>query len=456
VTDGKQRITATGAQAADAIEKVVTVRPDGREISVTGNALMNSSSDLDLEIPERSIEGSLSAELKIYPNLISHVIDGIEGILRRPYGCAEQTISASYPNLMILRYLQHSDSQQHRALREKAQRNLQSGIDRLLGYRNEDGSISYWGRGVGDVPLTAYALTFLTQAKQFVIVDDDLIQDSRRWLVKHQEEEGAWLAFSFRKAGEIDPRRTAYQTAAAALALASAGTPDDDALLGATRALTYLSRTVGGIDEPYLSAVTALVAKSAGQPAIANEMLNTLRRLTRRENDLVYWNIETNTPFYGWGLAGRLETTAIAVRALVQAGEPADQALIDAGMLFLLRNKDRFGVWHSTQATVNVLEAILAANRGAVITESPSPAEVLDRRQARDVDCPATRLGTHRSHTSRPVAISSPAAGIRSRFAVRQIRAPCRFNSRPPITSLGAIRNQRQPLLRRTPPYALP
>jgi hypothetical protein len=49
------------------------------------------------------------------------------------------------------------------------------------------------------------------------------------------------------------------------------------------------------------------------------------------------------------------------VRALVNSGRPADRALVDSGLLFLLRNKDGYGVWLSTQATVRVLDAILDA-----------------------------------------------------------------------------------------------
>jgi hypothetical protein len=56
-----------------------------------------------------------------------------------------------------------------------------------------------------------------------------------------------------------------------------------------------------------------------------------------------------------------VETTALVVRALAGAQKTvaADSgALINQALLFLFRSKDRFGVWHSTQATVNALDAI--------------------------------------------------------------------------------------------------
>ena len=87
--------------------------------------------------------------------------------------------------------------------------------------------------------------------------------------------------------------------------------------------------------------------------------------MARNETSGTYWELQTNTPFYGWGFAGRLETTALVVRALASAPGLAGVAqgnsgsLMDQGLLFLLRNKDRYGVWYSTQATVNVLDTLM-------------------------------------------------------------------------------------------------
>jgi hypothetical protein len=373
VVDGKQRITAQvtaqGTGPGDAIEKPITVHPDGREINQTLNAVVGDSSAIELVIPEQSIPGSVNAEIKIYPNLVSHVIDGIAGIIQRPYGCGEQTISSTYPSLLLLRYLNHLGLHDH-PLRTTAQQYLQSGLERLIGYRGEDGSFTYWGRGDGDVNLTAYALTFLSQAKEFAEVDDDLIKGAREWLVKRQGKDGEWPSYAWNK--EPDPRHTAYQTAVVAMALADTDAPEQ-----VSRALRYLSAAAGRMDEPYMAAATALVAQGATQEDTAEIMLDTLRRHVRRENGLAYWNIDTNTPFYGWGLAGRLETTALAVRALAGAGLPSDQRLIESGLLFLLRNKDRYGVWWSTQATVKVLEAILAASGGPVLEDAGGLADIL-------------------------------------------------------------------------------
>src|SRR5262249_61768677 len=95
VMEGKQRVTAFGADASDAVEKPVSVHPDGEEVAQTASQVFGESGSLDVNVPMEAIKGSVRAELKIYPSLMAHALEGIEGILQRPYGCAEQTISSA-------------------------------------------------------------------------------------------------------------------------------------------------------------------------------------------------------------------------------------------------------------------------------------------------------------------------------------------------------------------------
>jgi hypothetical protein len=136
-----------------------------------------------------------------------------------------------------------------------------------------------------------------------------------------------------------------------------------------SRALDYLEPQVAAYDEPYLMASYALTSFAAGQKSRAQQSLERLRMLERREGDSSYWSLETNTPFYGWGLAGRIETTALVLQALHDASENsgATDPLLSRGLLFLLRNQDRLGIWYSTQATVNVLDTLRA------LTSSTNP-----------------------------------------------------------------------------------
>src|SRR5262249_39306632 len=87
-----------------------------------------------------------------------------------------------------------------------------------------------------------------------------------------------------------------------------------------------------------------------------------LRKLATPERNGVYWALAHNTPFYGWGHAGRVESTAMTILALSAVDSTFNRSLIDQGILWLLHEKDRYGVWYSGQATVDVLKALLEAD----------------------------------------------------------------------------------------------
>jgi hypothetical protein len=393
--DGKQRITARGIDASDEIEKPVSVHPDGEEIARSVSGILGDSAMLEASIPVDAIKGTPRAELKIYPSLMAHVVESIEGIMARPYGCAEQTISAAYPSLLTLRASKRTGLESHVAA--KARRYVQAGYERLLNYRASDGGFSYWGRGDADLALTAYAMRFLHEAQEFIETDEGVIKEAREWLVKRQRGDGSWPPARAWWEKTEDKRRTAILTAYIARVLAMIESQDTNnstpggaattrgvatmrgaATASLKRALLYLSERSDEIDEPYLIASYALAALDAGEPERAGKAITKLRALVHEEAGASYWSLETNTPFYGWGLAGSIETTSLVLQALnkycgvrnsdcglEESASPNPQSgirisqLIDRGLLFLLRQQDRYGVWYSTQATVNTLDALV-------------------------------------------------------------------------------------------------
>jgi hypothetical protein len=366
IAKGQQHVTALGSDFSDAIEKSVTVHPDGEEKSITVTDLLQQSTKLQFDLPSETITNSAHVQLKVFPNLASHVGESVEAILQRPYGCGEQTISSTYPSVLVLHYLKQT--KQGSPLGATAQRYLWMGYQRLLGYQGSDGGFTYWGRGDGDVALTAYAIRFLTDASEFTEVDTEVISRARAWLVKQQRPDGSWPAMSSNKVE--NERQTGMLTALVARSLSqglscnSTSNSTSPEKLALTKLLDYLDRRSNEMDEPYLIASYSLAASSACEPQRAAKANNRLRDLAKHSTRGAYWSLETNTPFYGWGMAGRVETTALAVQALAQERASNPQAttnddLIGSGLLFLLREKDRYGVWYSGQATINVLNTLL-------------------------------------------------------------------------------------------------
>jgi hypothetical protein len=354
IKDGKQRVTAIAAKDSDAIEKPVTVRPNGEEIVQTEAKLFNNSAQFDVTFPQNVLPKTPKAELKIYPNLLAHVTESVEGLLQRPYGCGEQTISSTYPNLMILKFIKTENS-----LSKRAKKNLQKGYERLLGYQIADGGFSYWGgKDSSDIALTAYALRFLTDAKQFIEVDEIVIENAQKYLLAQQRADGSFYKkYDWEK--EENTKRAKMLTTYIARTLAKLKT-DKTSL---DKALGYLKNRNAEIDEPYTLALYALASFDSGNTAEGERIVLRLQNLAKSEGNSAYWNLETNTPFYGWGTVGRIETTALVVQSLLKSKDqnPKTKDLISQGTMFLLKNKDRYGVWYSTQTTINVLDTFLAS-----------------------------------------------------------------------------------------------
>lgn len=361
--DGKQRVTAIGSTASDAIEKIVRVHPDGEELANTVASVFGDTGTLDINVPADAIKGSVRAELKVYPNLMAHVTEGIEGILQRPYGCGEQTVSSTYPNVMALRLLKNTKQDAApatAAIAAKARKFAQAGYERLLNYRAENGGFTYWGKGEPDLALTAYALRFLYDASEIIEVDEKVLDDASSWLLKQQSAAGHW---SVRDAvGQEGERRNAMYTALIARSLTAGRVLVSEDSQAVQKAFAWLAPKLAETVDPYTLANYALAAQQVGDNNRAQWAVAKLRTMPQDEASGLYWALETNTPFYGWGLAGRIETTALALKALHgdTATQRASDAVISKGMYWLLRNKDRYGVWHSTQATINVLDAFVA------------------------------------------------------------------------------------------------
>jgi len=396
IHDGKQRVTAIGSDASDAIERKVSVHPDGEEKVITQSQIFSNHAQFSAALPEAVIPGSVHTELKIYPNLMAHVMEAIEGSLERPYGCGEQTISSTYPNLLVLRaYKTQGISGPDAGL---AKRYLQTGYNRLLSYRSSEGGFTYWGKGEPDFALTAYAIQFLNDAKEFIPVDDSVISSAQLWLLQEQGKNGVWSSTSkFPNndyAAWYELSTTSYVTRVLAQTLSEEEkkqTPSPTNLLGHLHsALEYLGKHVQETDEPYFIANYALVASALGEQTAAAQARTRLQSLVHKRDGEAYWELQRNTPFYGWGTAGQVETTALVLRALAQDDNHANPLLFD-GLRFLLQEKDRYGVWYSGQATVNVLKALIdLSDVSGAMNKGENPAEIkINGKTAKTITIPS-------------------------------------------------------------------
>ena len=350
LTDGRIQIIARGSQFSDAVEQPFSIRPDGPEILQTVSRSFSGQTQVEVVIPASARKTQSTTELKLYPNAVSHVLTCLTGMLQQPYGCAEQTISTTIPNLLLLHYLKLNHIEHH-PQKGVAMQNLQAGYQRLLQFQHSDGGFGYFSTSSRDMALTAYVVQFLQDAQPFVVVNRNVLHTAAHWLLRQQKADGSWAG---------SPQLTGYITRMLTQL------PNTSDSVG--QALHYLSTQVETTQEAYTLAQTALAAQATSNQPLAQKAISRLKALAIPTESAVFWNNPRETLFFGYGRTGRLETTALALEALGKT--EASSELIGKGWLYLLENKDFYGGWYSTYATAQTLRALQTAFGSHQTTET--------------------------------------------------------------------------------------
>ena len=125
------------------------------------------------------------------------------------------------------------------------------------------------------------------------------------------------------------------------------------------RALDWANHSAAAVHDPYANAIRLELARSQHEAPLVQRYHDELVSSAERDRNGAHWLRGGQLPFYGWGRAGDMETTAMAFAALRAENIAADQALLNNALYFLLGGRDEFGIWYSGQATVRGLKALL-------------------------------------------------------------------------------------------------
>lgn len=396
-------VTAKAGGVSDAIERQVEVVPDGKKVETAFNGSLASAVNHTLDVPPDAVEGSVKAFVKLYPSSFSQLLEGLENIFHLPNGCFEQTSSTTYPNVLALDYLRRNKIAQP-AVEAKAKQYIHLGYQRLVGFEVQGGGFDWYGRPAASVALTAYGLLEFTDMAKVHDVDPRLLDRTRKWLIAQRKADGTWdaLGRGVHLSGVRDMKQATLATTAY-VAWALYADPEAGSQSGTTvrelvqgimdvvPTVQYLqSHRPDDISDPHTLALVcnALVAIN---PNAAPPYLDRLAALAKRDDGgkFTSWEQEAGrkTTFHGAGLAGRVETTALATLALLQA--KAHPELSRSALAWLVARKDPNGTWYSTQATVLALKALLAGTGQPADGDKERRIEVRVGRHVEQVTIPA-------------------------------------------------------------------
>lgn len=382
------QITATGSAISDAVLRQVAVLPDGKAMAVAESGKLVATQRFAVNVPANAVPGTARLTVKVYPGVISQVIDGLEGMLQQPNGCFEQTSSTTYPNVLVLDYLK-TTNQANPRIQLEAEQYINLGYQRLLSFEvgGMPGGFSLFGDPPPQTMLTAYGLMEFTDMSQVSYVDPMLIDRTALFLFQRQQSDGSWApeGMTIESGLEGLGNNTLLPTAYVTWALADAGYGSSEPV---QRAVGYLQSqlaqylqppaqagqstsplaTPPAQLDPYVVAMVAnalIAADPQGAAGPIDHLITQLRNSAQRDaNGYFSWSSGMATYMGGSGDVSNIETAAMTAIALLRLEQ--HQEMAQGAIDFIISQRNPNGMFYSTQTTVLALKALLlAAKQGS-------------------------------------------------------------------------------------------
>ncbi|MBI5537016.1 MAG: hypothetical protein HY898_30120 [Deltaproteobacteria bacterium] len=353
----KVRLQATSASRGDAIERTISVTPNGLSVMRAINGRLIGSATSKLELPANAIDGGNDLYVKVYGGPLSQISEGLDGVFRMPHGCFEQVSSTTYPSVLALEFLARTKNASPE-LESKARRYIAAGYQRLVSFEVSGGGFSLYGSSPASTTLTAYGLMEFADMARVALVDEALMERTRDWLLKQRTPTGGWTkayyyAVNDRKPEDDDILTTAY----VAWALAeSSPAPQKDSRLASV--LDTVANASGpDLNDPYSLTLRANALLAGGRTNEARALLDRIVPLALRGEDGAHWTSKHVGVLYSYGNSMEVEVTGLATHALAVAGM---QPELRAGALdWLVARRGSYGTWSTTQATIAAMRALL-------------------------------------------------------------------------------------------------
>jgi uncharacterized protein YfaS (alpha-2-macroglobulin family) len=371
-----------GADRADIVVREIEVIPNGREQSLVFNGRLENAAQHELVFPATSIPEASKIFVRLYPGPMSQVVEGMDAILRMPNGCFEQTSSSTYPNVLALDYMKRSKKLTPE-VHAKAEGFIANGYQRLLTFEVPGGGFSWFGNAPANKILTAYGLMEFYDMSSVHDVDAKLISRTQQWLASQQLGDGSWKPDTqFINEGATNRYNSDLLRISAYLAWALKDTGYQGPAVEKAKQFVEKHMTAK-VDTYTLAVVANFAADYKDDREFTRQAIQMLLDARTEKDEQVWWSAE-ETSVYATGPSAAVETTGLAVQALLQSGEASGTAR--KALSYIASKKDAYGTWGTTQATIMALRALLTATekgaadvRGTVVVLlNGKPAEKLE------------------------------------------------------------------------------
>lgn len=357
----KLTVRAQGTSRADAVRREVEIVPNGKRFEQAFNGRLTGNVQQTVTIPESAIKDASNILVKIYPGFFSTVVEGMDKILRMPFGCFEQTSSVTYPNLLVLDYMKRTQRTTPE-IQMKAEQYVNVGYQRLLSYEVDGGGFSWFGSAPANKVLTAYGLQEFADMLAVWDVDESMIQRTRDWEARNQNADGSWSPDKNYIDEGLGPmwKNNLLSTAYITWGMAESGKAVKGDMSAVDKAVNYIRIHASEARDNYALAIlaNAMVSAAPDDPTTASVIDRLIEQRTD-EDGKTFWNTEQATMTFCRGDYSNVETTALAAYALIRSGRQPNVAT--RALEWLISKRDPSGTWGTTQATILTLKAMVAS-----------------------------------------------------------------------------------------------
>ncbi|MGO4210931.1 alpha-2-macroglobulin family protein, partial [Terriglobus sp. YAF25] len=349
----------------DTVVREIEVVPNGQQQEVVFNGRLESTAQHSVRFPQNALPDASKLFVRLYPGPLSQVIEGMDGILQMPGGCFEQTSSSTYPNVLALDYMKHTKKLTPE-VHAKAEGYIANGYQRLLTFEVPGGGFSWFGNTPANKILTAYGLMEFRDMSHVYDVDPRVLERTGAWLAAQQQRDGSWKPDTqFINEGATNRYNSDALRITAYLAWALEGDSEQHAAVEKAKGyiVSNLDSVTSNKTDAYTLAVLANFAVSEDKHSeLTRRVLQRLADARTEKGEQAWWS-SAETGLYATGDSAAVETTGLAVQALLHSGQYPEIAR--RALAWILSKKNSYGNWGSTQATIMALRALLLASEGS-------------------------------------------------------------------------------------------
>ncbi|HME06442.1 MAG TPA: hypothetical protein VKG25_05300, partial [Bryobacteraceae bacterium] len=235
---------------------------------------------------------------------------------------------------------------------------IANGYQRLLTFEVPGGGFSWFGQAPANKILTAYGLMEFSDMSKVHDVDPKVIQRTQQWLASQQQPDGSWKPdTSFINEGATNRYNSDLLRITAYIAWALENTGYQGSAVENAR--QYVAKHMSGKMDSYTLAVVANFAVDSHDREFARQAIELLLDARTEKGEQAWWTSE-ETGVYATGASASVETTGLAVQALLKWGQAS--ATARKALSYVSSKKDAGGTWGNTQATIMALRALLLAS----------------------------------------------------------------------------------------------